>query len=106
MGKIEKSIEDRVTELLEFNGYDMGEQSIPILTNPDFYDSLIGISEDMCAVYDYDLMVKELAEREGISDFDAEDFIDYNTIRAIPYFNVENKPIIVHMLVRENEAGE
>ena len=41
-------------------------------------------------------MVEWLMETDGMSQEDAVEFIDYNTIRALPYF--ANSPIIMYPL--------
>lgn len=40
-------------------------------------------------------MVDWLVEKEGFTDIDAMEWIDYNTIRALPYIG-EDAPIIVY----------
>ena len=62
-----------------------------------FDKSIVGISSDQRVVYDYDLMVKEFAEDNNCTTEEAEEFIQYNTIRALPYTDdVDgNKPIII-----------
>lgn len=61
----------------------------------DFFDkSIIGISHSHCLIYDYDKMVEELMEDDNCSAEDAIDFIEYNTLRSIPYME-GNKPIVI-----------
>ena len=45
-------------------------------------------------MYDYDQMVVFLMEQEGMTEEDAVDFIDYNTIRSLPYAG-ETAPVIM-----------
>ena len=66
-----------------------------LFDNPSFDNSIVGYTEDGRVVYNYDSMVEELAEEDGISLIDAQEFIDYNTIRALPYAG-EKAPIIVY----------
>ena len=62
------------------------------------YDgSIVGVTIDDRVVYDYDKMVEELMEDEGWSYEDATEWINYNTIRALPYLG-ENAPIIMYTL--------
>ena len=70
--------------------------------NPSFDESIVGISSDQRVVYDYDLMIQEFADDNNCTTEEAEEFIQYNTIRALPYFDnvVGNKPIII-----ENKLG-
>jgi hypothetical protein len=79
-------------ELLEEWGY----EDVVIFDNPSFDNALIGVSEDNRAVYDYDKMVIWLAITWAISREEAVEFIEYNTIRALPYY--ENHPIVMHRL--------
>ena len=64
-----------------------------IFVNPDFNDAIIGVTTDDRAVYDYDLMVESLAKKDNISLDEAQEFIDYNTVRALPYMS--NAPVII-----------
>ena len=70
------------------------EEDTIVFDNPNFDNSIIGITTDGKAVYDYDKMVVELMEDDDISEQEAIDFIEYNTIRAIPYAG-EMAPIIM-----------
>lgn len=56
-----------------------------ILDDASFDASIIGFSNDGRIVYDYYLMVDELMKDDDISEEDAIDYIDYNTLRSIPY---------------------
>ena len=44
-------------------------------------------------VYDYEKMIEYLREQNGMDYEDAVEWIDYNTIRALPYF--PNPPYII-----------
>lgn len=83
---------------------DAGYEDIVILENYSYDDAFIGVSHDDRAVYDYDKMVKWLMDTQGFSETDAIEWIDYNTIRALPYFG-EKAPIIVYGL-EGNENAE
>lgn len=48
-------------------------------------------------IYDYDKMVKWLIEEEGFEETDDEEWINYNTIRALDYAGSDS-PIIMHAL--------
>lgn len=86
-------MKQEVREALSEMGYD----EAVVFNNPDFDEAIIGATDDSRAVYDYDAMVKCLAEKDGITELEAAEFIDYNTIRAIPYAG-EHAPIIVYSL--------
>ena len=64
-----------------------------ILDNPSFDNSIIGITFDGRLIYQYDEMVKELMQDDEIDELEAIEFIDYNTIRALPYMG-EKAPLI------------
>lgn len=68
-----------------------------VFDNPAFDDSIIGVTDDDCVVYDYNKMVEELAAEDGISLEDAADFICYNTIRALPYAG-DYAPIVMYRI--------
>lgn len=76
---------------------DAGYDGIKYLTNYSYDDALIGVTDDGRAVYNYELMIEWLMNEEGWTDEEAVDFIEYNTIRAIPYFG-EGAPIIIYPL--------
>ena len=69
---------------------------VVILENPDYDSAIIGVSEDRRVIYDFDKMVEHLMETDGMTDEEAIEFIEYNTIRALPYF--QNAPIIMYSL--------
>ena len=70
---------------------------IKLLTDFSYDDALIGVTEDSRAIYDYDKMVKWLIEEEGFEETDAQEWINYNTIRALDYAGSDS-PIIMHAL--------
>ena len=74
-----------------------GYEDVVYLTNYSYDDALIGITNDNRAVYDYDKMVQWLVETEGFTVEDAIEWIDYNTIRALPYAG-SKAPIIMFPL--------
>ena len=67
-----------------------------ILETPSFSSAIVGVTSDDRVVYDYDLMVEDLSEEDNISLWEAQEFIEYNTIRALPYMEADGKsPIIL-----------
>ena len=59
--------------------------------------ALIGVSDDNRAVYDFNKMVEWLIETQNFTDEEAIEWIEVNTIRALPYFG-ERAPIIMYPL--------
>lgn len=87
--------EDDVKELITDYEY----EDVIVFSNPDYASAFIGISEDNRAIYDYN-MIEFLMREYNITDMEAIEFIDFNTIRALPYIG-EGAPIIMHNLVSE-----
>lgn len=77
-----------------------GYEDVKYLVNYSYDSALIGVSEDGRAIYDYEKMIEWLMEEEEWSETDAIEWIDYNTLRAIPYMG-ENAPIIMYPLPTE-----
>lgn len=76
------------------------EIDVKVFSNPSFKNSIIGISYDNRVIYDYDIMVYDLMKEEELSYEDALEFIEYNTLRAIPYMGAD-APIILNTKVWE-----
>ena len=86
---------------------DMGHEEAVLFDGPDYDDAIVGVTDDGQAVYDYDAMVQSMMKQDGISEEEAIEFIEYNTIRAMPYIaaQCENPPIIMHRLNLEDYHG-
>ena len=69
-----------------------------VFDNMSYDGSIVGVTTDGRVVYNYDKMVEELMEDEQCSYEEAADWIDYNTIRALPYAG-ENGPIIMFSIL-------
>lgn len=76
---------------------DAGYEDIVVLTNYSYEDALIGVSHDDRAIYDFDLMVKWLCEKENFTPEEAFEWIEFNTIRALPYAGAD-APIIMYRI--------
>lgn len=83
---------------------ELGYEDSTIFDAPDYDAAIIGTDENSRVVYDYDKMVECLMEEDGIDYEEAVEFIDYNTIRALPYF--PNAPIVLHRIVEIPEKFE
>ena len=82
-------------EMLEDNGY----EDVVIYKNPNYDGALIGVTDNNIAVYDFDKMVDSLMKEDGLDEIEAIEWIEYNTMRANPYF--ENAPIIMYPVNKE-----
>ena len=74
-----------------------GYEDVLYLVNYSYDDALIGVSEDGRAIYDYEKMITWLMNEEGWSEIETVEWIEYNTMRAIPYMG-EKAPIIMYPL--------
>jgi hypothetical protein len=76
---------------------DAGYEDIKYLVNDSYDDALIGVSEDGRAIYDFDKMVDWLMNKYGWSEIESIEWIEFNTLRALPYMG-SDAPIIMHPL--------
>ena len=81
-------------ETVELRILNAGYEDVIIFSGDSFDDALVGISEDNRAVYDYDLMIEWLMRVDGMTSEEAMEWIDYNTIRSLPYVG-DKAPIIM-----------
>jgi hypothetical protein len=72
-------------------------EDVILLANYSYDDALLGVTEDGRAVYDYEKMVAWLVETEGFTELEAVEWIDCNTIRALPYMG-DKAPLIMYPL--------
>ena len=72
-----------------------GHEDAIVFENPDFLDAVVGTDERGRVVYDYGLMLECLMLEDGMEYDDAIEFVDYNTIRALPYMG-EMAPVILY----------
>lgn len=80
-------------EKLEDNMY----EDTVIFEDYSYEDAFVGVSEGGRAIYDYDLMVKWPVDQKGFSEESAVEWIEFNTLRALPYMG-DMRPIIMHTL--------
>jgi hypothetical protein len=77
-----------------------GYEDVKYLVNESYDDALIGVSDDGRAIYDFGLMVEWLMTQYDWSDTEAIEWIETNTLRALPYMG-EGAPIIMYGLPLE-----
>lgn len=81
----------------ELRDYIAEEHEEAVVFNVPSYDNaVVGLSNDGRVIYDYDLMVKELTNNTALTEEEAIQYIDYNTIRTLPYIEEAVRPIIVY----------
>ena len=61
---------------------------------PRYLDTaIIGVTDDNRVVYDYDKLRTAFMKAEGWDEEESDDWINYNTIRSLPY--IPNSPVIM-----------
>ena len=66
-----------------------------ILEGDDFADGAVGVTLDGNVVYDYDKLVDALVKAWNCTDTEAIEWIEYNTIRSLPYMESQGTPPII-----------
>lgn len=64
-----------------------------MFTSPSYAAAVVAVTHDDRLVYDYNKMVECLMVDDGMTYEEAAEFIDYNTIRTLPY--MEKPPVII-----------
>ena len=78
-----------------------------VLFDDQAYDrSIVGITLDGRAVYNYDSMIDEYREDEQCSEEDALEWVNYNTIRALPYAGPQGPVVMVSTDILNTLYGE
>lgn len=80
---------DELVEYLEAQGH---SETI-FFENPSYVKAITGITDSEQLIYDYDLMIAAAMEEEGWTCDESIEWIEYNTLRAIPYMG-SNHPIV------------
>lgn len=89
---------DRDIRSAEEKLFDNGYEDIIIFKDFSYDSALVGISNDNRAIYDYELMIEYLMEEEGWTEEESIDWLEYNTIRSLPYAG-DKAPIIMYRLL-------
>lgn len=83
---ITKEEEEQLINDLKEVLHEQDHDNTVLFENPSYINSIVGINDDGQLVYSYELMIEWLMKQDGMEDeTEAMEFIDYNTIRAIPY---------------------
>lgn len=65
-----------------------------VLDNASYDNSIIGTTLDGRVIYSYSRMVEEYRVEHNCSEVDAVEWVEFNTIRALPYMG-NKAPIIM-----------
>ena len=88
-------------ERLQNEGFD----DVVIFDQNSYDDALVGVTSDGRAVYDYVKMVEWLVEYRGLTEEEAEEWVDYNTIEALRNAG-DRGPIIMHPIPTRGEIAK
>ena len=66
-----------------------------LFADPDYSSAVAGMSSTGALIYSHEKMVEWLMQNYGLDQSEAIDFIEVNTIRALPY-GEEKKPVIMY----------
>lgn len=89
-------IDEEVRDFLKENCPDA------IIFNTPAYDrSIVGISSEHNIIYDLNKMVEELSKDNEISEDEAFEFIENDTMRLLSYIEDKKKPLIVDFSIEE-----
>ena len=71
---------------------------IIVLEGDEFADGAVGLTISNHLVYDYNKLVESLMKHNEWTELEAVEWLDYNTIRSLPYMaSVGNEPIIINL---------
>lgn len=73
---------------------ELGYEECVLLEPKSLDEAIIGITHDNRIIYEYEKLVKAFMEHDGMTNEEAVEWIDYNTIRSLPY--IQNSPVIMY----------
>ncbi len=89
-------LKDMIADLV-FDDEELNQ--IIVLEGDEFADGAVGLTDDNRLVYSYERLIESLAKVYG-SEEDAVEWLEYNTIRSLPYMSsYGNIPLIIHEFV-------
>lgn len=81
-------------ELKDYLCEEFGNEEIVVL-EPEYYDEgIVGTDEEGRLIYGYYELVEAIAGNDEMSEEDAIEWVDYNTIRGIPYMGLYHPYIL------------
>lgn len=79
---------------------ELGYEDTILFENPSYVGAFIGVNDSGQACYQYEKMAECLMEEDNMTYEEAIEFIDYNTVRALPYCQPSDKrPIIIYPIL-------
>ena len=91
----------------ELRDYISEEHEKAVVFNVPSYDNaIVGLSDDCRVIYDYELMVKEYMTEHQATEEEAHEYLEYNTIKTLPYIEECVRPIILYNSTMIKEIRE
>lgn len=63
---------------------DAGAEGAVYLDHPEYPSAIIGVTTDNRVVYDYSKLIEECVVRDGMTEEEAIDWVDFNVLGALP----------------------
>lgn len=98
------TVKDVFDALAEHAGSEESLEETGIFDN--LMPAIVGFSNDNRVIYDYNKILEVYEERDGMTEEEAIEFIEFNTMRVLPY--MDRQPIILYPpdeYVEEKEDG-
>lgn len=89
-----KTVEDVEKALIEHAGGEDEASGAGMFD--DLCPAIVGFSHDNRVVYDYEKILEVFRERDGMTEEEAIDFVEFNTLRSLPYMS--RQPVILYPL--------
>lgn len=91
------TLDEKIDKILNNYGKEQDEE-IKYLTG--FNRAIVGISTDHRVIYSMPKMIAQIMEDDDCDEADATEWIEYNTLRTLPYMG-KGAPIIINTTVEE-----
>lgn len=77
---------------------EIGLEDSVVFENPDYDSAIIGYdANNNRVIYDFEKMAIHLMDNDGMTYEESVEFIEYNTLRSIPYAG-SNAPIVMYSI--------
>lgn len=82
---------EQITEMVEVG---LISPTAAVFEDEEDIDAVVGYTTDGRLVYDYNKMVDCLVKQDDMEEIEAMEWIDYNTVRSLPY--IPEAPVIIY----------
>ena len=82
---------------------DLGYEDSVVFDGPSFDDVIVGVTHDGRVVYSFDKMVESLMSHDGMGYEEAVEYIEFNTLRSLPYYSGGPVVMMCEDMFRDDE---